>query len=205
LILAFDTSAAYCAAALMSGDSLVAGRREEMSRGQAERLFPMLGEILDDRGIDWQALDAIAVGTGPGNFTGLRVAIAAARGLALSTGLPAIGIDGFLARVVGAQRPALVCIAAPRGMLHVRRFGPGLDHHVETVAEGAARNIASDEGLTLVGDAVGVPPALPLVEAIGRVAHRKLRAGDPPARPTPFYVRPADAAPGRSASPTLLP
>src|SRR5690606_33266093 len=114
LILAFDTSAAYCAAVLLSGGTILAARHEEMLRGQAERLMPMLEEMLAAQGIGWRDVAAFAVGTGPGNFTGLRVAVAAARGLALSTGRPAFGVDGFAARAEGAPRPALVAIAAPR-------------------------------------------------------------------------------------------
>ncbi|PJE34371.1 tRNA (adenosine(37)-N6)-threonylcarbamoyltransferase complex dimerization subunit type 1 TsaB, partial [Pseudooceanicola lipolyticus] len=82
-ILAFDTSAAHCAAALLSGDRLLASHAEAMSRGQAERLLPLLEDMLDRAGLGWRDLDAIGVGTGPGNFTGIRIAVSAARGLAL--------------------------------------------------------------------------------------------------------------------------
>ncbi|MFP4451570.1 MAG: tRNA (adenosine(37)-N6)-threonylcarbamoyltransferase complex dimerization subunit type 1 TsaB, partial [Rhodosalinus sp.] len=95
LVLGFDTSAAHCAAALLSGDRLIAARAEEMGRGQAERLMPMLEEMLAEAGVGWSDLDVLGVGTGPGNFTGLRIAVAAARGLALALDVPAVGVSGF--------------------------------------------------------------------------------------------------------------
>ena len=61
-ILAFDTSGPYCVAALLAGDRVVACHHEEMKKGQAERLMPMLSEALEDAGVDWGALDAIGVG-----------------------------------------------------------------------------------------------------------------------------------------------
>ena len=70
--LGFDTSAAHCAAALIQGDRLLAQAHEDMARGQPERLFPLLGELLAGAGVDWRDLSVIGCGTGPGNFTGIR-------------------------------------------------------------------------------------------------------------------------------------
>ncbi len=201
MILAFDTSAAHCAAVLVSDGRVLAERREDMVRGQAERLFPLLVETLEEVGIGWQDLDALGVGIGPGNFTGLRIGVAAARGLALSTGLAAFGIDGFTARAEGAGLPALICIAAPRDLLHVRRTG---DEAVETVSVQGAFDIAANESLSLVGEAVDKPARYPLAEAVARIAERRRAAGERPGRPSPFYVRPPDAAPPRHRAPSLL-
>ena len=106
LILAFDTSAARCAAALVSGGRVLAARDEAMDRGQAERLLPMLEAMLAEAGVGWAALDGLAVCTGPGNFTGLRIAVAAVRGLALALGVPAVGVTAFeaLAAPAGPSR-----------------------------------------------------------------------------------------------------
>ena len=93
VVLGFDTSAAHCAAALLRGDAILAHRHEEMGKGQAERLFPLLEDLLSEAGLTWRDLHVIGVGIGPGNFTGIRIAVAAARGLALSLGIPAIGIS----------------------------------------------------------------------------------------------------------------
>lgn len=94
IILAFDTSMRACSVALLSDtggtDSLTA-RFEERERGHAEALLPMITGILDEAGIGFDDIDRIAVTTGPGTFTGVRVGIAAARGLALATKAELVG------------------------------------------------------------------------------------------------------------------
>ena len=95
-------------AALLAGDRVVACHHEEMKKGQAERLMPMLSEVLADAGVDWGALDAIGVGVGPGNFTGIRISVSAARGLAMSLGVPAVGVSAFEAMAFGAEGVAEV-------------------------------------------------------------------------------------------------
>ena len=82
LVLGFDTSAAHCAAALLSGGTCLAARHEEMAKGQAERLMPLIAELLEEAGAATGDLAAIGVGIGPGNFTGIRISVSAARGLA---------------------------------------------------------------------------------------------------------------------------
>ena len=69
LVLGFDTSAAYCAAALVRGDTVLGAVGEDMARGQAERLMGLLQDLLAAHQVTWSDLDALAVGTGPGNFT----------------------------------------------------------------------------------------------------------------------------------------
>ena len=120
LVLGFDTSAAHCAAALLCGDRIVASVHEDMARGQAERLMPLLEEVLAHGGVAWSALDAIGVGTGPGNFTGIRISVATARGLALGLGCPAIGVNGFDALAYDARDTgAIGAVAAPRDHLYL--------------------------------------------------------------------------------------
>ncbi|PKP74508.1 MAG: tRNA (adenosine(37)-N6)-threonylcarbamoyltransferase complex dimerization subunit type 1 TsaB, partial [Alphaproteobacteria bacterium HGW-Alphaproteobacteria-6] len=140
LVLGFDTSAAHCAAALLRGDRILAARAEAMGRGQAERLMPMLEEMLAGAGAGWRDLAAIGVGTGPGNFTGVRISVAAARGLAVALAIPAIGISGFeagaaLAREGGAATgPVWVAAPAPQGMVHLWRSA---DARAEIATTGA--------------------------------------------------------------------
>ena len=82
MILAFDTSTAACTAALFDGPGLARAQRDEViGRGHAERLVPMIAEMLDGR-----PREPILVGVGPGSFTGIRVGIAAAHGLAIGWG-----------------------------------------------------------------------------------------------------------------------
>ena len=120
LILAFDTSGPYCAAALLSGDTVITQTVEEMKKGQAERLMFLLEELLQLHGLAYADLDALAVGTGPGNFTGIRIGVSAARGLALGLGIPAYGVNGFEQRAILDPSAAVHSIAAPREQRYVR-------------------------------------------------------------------------------------
>ncbi|MEI4470981.1 tRNA (adenosine(37)-N6)-threonylcarbamoyltransferase complex dimerization subunit type 1 TsaB [Frigidibacter sp. MR17.24] len=187
LILSFDTSAAHCAAALLEGDRLVALRTEEMAKGQAERLMPLLAEILAEAGRDWHDLAAIGVGIGPGNFTGIRISVAAARGLALSLGIPAIGVSTLQALAEAGPRPMRAAIDARRGHLYLQGFGCAPAAPLMTAEPPAA-------DAPLIG--LDTAPALPLPEAVARIAARRLADGDPGPRPAPLYLREADAAPG---------
>lgn len=197
VILAFDTSAAHCAAALLSDGRIVAEAFEPMDKGQAERLLPLCEAVLAQAGMGWSDLTRVAVGTGPGNFTGVRIAVAAARGLALSLGLPAVGVTRLEALAHGLPRPVTVVEDARRGEVYVQRFAD---------QPGPARLAAADplpDG-PVTGSAAGpaaLPAAMPLTEAIARIAAQ--RAAGP--RPAPFYLRGADAAPPTDPPPVILP
>jgi tRNA threonylcarbamoyladenosine biosynthesis protein TsaB len=107
-VLALDCSAASCSAALWRADgqggALAAHRFEAMARGQAEALMPMVDGVMADAGAAYRELDLIAATVGPGSFTGLRIGLAAARGLALAAGVPVLGLTSFAA--VAAAVPA---------------------------------------------------------------------------------------------------
>lgn len=195
-ILAFDTSAAHCAAALLCGDAVIATKVEEMGRGQSERLVPMLGEMLAEAGLVWRDLDAIGVGIGPGNFTGIRIAVSTARGLSLALGIPAIGVTGFDAACPDPAEPCAVAIDAPRDQAYVQCLGHNADAP-RLVPAGDLETLA----VPLLRQAdIGTAD---LVANIARLATARRRS--PTDRPAPLYVRPADAAPPREAPPVLLP
>lgn len=184
LILAFDTAAAHCAAALVSGDRVLAERDEPMARGQAERLVPLLEELLAETGRAWGDLDGLGVVTGPGNFTGLRLAVAAARGLALGLGIPAVGVTVFEALAEGRPGDLTVVLHDKRGSLRQRfRDGvpagdPEAGPAEATAATGARADLAT----------------------VARIAARRLGAAAPP---SPLYLRPADATPWSETVPLL--
>jgi tRNA threonylcarbamoyladenosine biosynthesis protein TsaB len=94
LILAIDTALDACAAALLDTDAnrLVAQESQPMKRGHAEALMPLLRRVMTAADVPFTALDRIAVTTGPGSFTGLRVGLSAARGLALAANKPVVGV-----------------------------------------------------------------------------------------------------------------
>jgi tRNA threonylcarbamoyladenosine biosynthesis protein TsaB len=131
-ILALDASGAACSVAVMRDGDLLATRQQPMDRGHAEALMPLVMEAMGEAGIAFTDLAEIAVGVGPGSFTGIRIALAAARGMALATGRPVVGIDSFsavaaqLARADLAGRSLLVAIESKRAELFGQYFDSGL-------------------------------------------------------------------------------
>jgi len=147
-ILAVDTATEACSAALLDGERLLM-RYELVFRGHAERLLPMVDELLQERGIPLAALDAIAFGRGPGAFTGVRIAVSIAQGLALGTGLPLIPVSDLRALAAAAlvrstdADHALVCLDARMGEVYW----------------GLARRTGAD--CTLLGEGLATPDAVP--------------------------------------------
>jgi len=194
-VLGFDTSGGWCRAALLRGTQVLALRDEAMARGQGERLMGLLEEVLAEGGLAWRDLSALGVGIGPGNFTGIRISVAAARGLALGLGIPAIGVSRFDA--LALDGPALpVLVSAPRGQgwLHAGDAPTLIDP--ATLTGPVIADPAEFPALTVT------PPAHPLAEAIARIA--SARRSTPQPRPAPLYLREADAAPPSEAPPALI-
>ena len=199
MILGIETSGGRCAVALVDGERIVR-RVREMERGHAEALFPLIDEALAAAGAVYRDLSRIGVCTGPGSFTGIRVGIAAARGLALGLGVPAVGISRLeaLATEAAPGRPTCVRVRGPGGAAYVQDFD------ADGRADGPPRLVGADwaapAGRALVGPGGTLPGALPDPAAIARLA-----AGRPPGeRPAPLYLRDAGAAPPREAPPPLL-
>lgn len=91
-ILAIDTSESHCSAALLLSGGTAVSRMEDIGRGHAERLLPMIEELFSETGKGYGDISRIAVVTGPGTFTGLRIGLSVARGLALVLGVPCVGL-----------------------------------------------------------------------------------------------------------------
>lgn len=130
-MLAIDTSLGACSAAVTESGILVAHAFEVLGRGHAERLVPMVQEVLGEANTDFASLDLIAVTVGPGTFTGVRIGLAAARGFALAHGLPLVGVTSTEAVaeavVSGPHRSGLpgqlaVIHDARRGEIYVQCF-----------------------------------------------------------------------------------
>jgi tRNA threonylcarbamoyladenosine biosynthesis protein TsaB len=119
LILAIDTALDACAAGVLDTEAakLIAQESLPMKRGHAEALMPLIARVIKASGIAFEALDRIAVTTGPGSFTGLRVGLAAARGIALAANKPVVGLTtltAYAAPVVSqnGEQPVISAIDA---------------------------------------------------------------------------------------------
>lgn len=159
-----------------------------MARGQAERLIPLIEGLLAEAGLRFADLEGLAVVTGPGNFTGLRLAVAAARGLALGLGVPAVGVSIFEALAEGRPGEVTITLADKRGTL------------TQTFRDGAP--VAGPEiGPAATGTPTGSRADLAVV---ARIAARRLATAPLPVPPpVPLYLRPADATPSSEAVPLL--
>jgi tRNA threonylcarbamoyl adenosine modification protein YeaZ len=130
LVLAIDTSLDACAACILDTD---AGRQVgceslAMKRGHAEALMPLIARVVQSAGIAFSSLDRIAATTGPGSFTGLRVGLSAARGIALAANKPAVGVTtlaAYAAPIVGENRgsPVISVIDARHGHVYFQTVG----------------------------------------------------------------------------------
>jgi tRNA threonylcarbamoyladenosine biosynthesis protein TsaB len=141
-VLGLDTATAATAVALLTADGALLEARDDPAGGDRPRhattLLPLAAGLLDRAGIDWPALDLIAVGIGPGTFTGLRIGIATARALAQGAGAELVGISSLRALAAGAasespQRPVAAMIDARRGELFVAAYS-GAEQLLEPLA-----------------------------------------------------------------------
>ena len=192
-MLGFDTSANYCSAALLRNGRKIAGLHEEIKRGQAERLFPLLGDLLYVGQVEWTDLKSIGVGIGPGNFTGIRLAVSAARGLSMSLGIPAIGINRFDALSLGVSEIFLVAFPSVAGQYFCRlgRDGEPFTSNPESLAAKRGENciIAGDNGGE-IAERQGLTACRPKFkpgEAVARLAAQA--SGAVQFRPVPMYLR----------------
>ncbi len=145
-LLAIETSTENCSVALLHGDDLV-GRSELAPRRHAERVLPMCDEVLAEAGLHRSALDAIAVGRGPGAFTGVRLAVAVAQGIALAFDLPVVPVSSLAALALQAGDDAdaiLAVIDARMGEVYSGVFCPvegGLVESIGAEAVGPAADV----------------------------------------------------------------
>jgi tRNA threonylcarbamoyladenosine biosynthesis protein TsaB len=215
LILAIDTALDACAAAILDTDAgrLIAQESQAMKRGHAEALMPLIARVIKDAGIAFASLDRIAVTTGPGSFTGLRVGLSAARGIALAANKPVVGLTtlaAYAAPVVGQNReqPVISAIDARHDHVYFQAVsGDGGSLIPPRVAPIEEALEASRFGAPhLVGNAAGLlaerwpadPPAPFKVDAqpapdIAWVAWLGAAVSPNTAPARPFYLRAPDA------------
>lgn len=219
-ILALDTSMGACSAAVLRTNGGARGlfaRQEEMARGHAEALMPMVAEVMQQAGLAFPDLDLIAATVGPGSFTGVRIAIAAARGLVLAIGAKLYGTDSLtvmakVALTTGAwePKPFAVAVDARRGMLYLGLYdaaGRRLEGPLLIAPEEAVAVLPGDlhravgSGAALLAEAgarAGRPLEARLLElqpSAAALAEIALESGEIFAVLRPLYLRPPDARP----------
>jgi tRNA threonylcarbamoyl adenosine modification protein YeaZ len=187
-LLAIDTAAPRLQLALLADGSPLETLVEDMANGQAERLFPALSELLGRAHTGYADLTRIAVTTGPGSFTGLRIGLSAARGLGLALGIPVLGIPSLLALSLSAQcTPLAVLLDARRDEAYFQLFsGPG-------IPVGPPALLPMDSARARVPHGAELHTT-PFVE-IGALARFAMTADPARYPPEAAYTRDADAKP----------
>jgi tRNA threonylcarbamoyladenosine biosynthesis protein TsaB len=220
-VLAIDTALAACSAAVFDTQrgGIIASASLPMLRGHAEALMPLIRRIMDEAGTAFSDLDRVVVTTGPGSFTGLRVGIAAARGIALATDKQAVGLSTLSAYAApyladDEKAPVVVAIDARHSHVYLQVFAAGgrtvtgprlapLSEAVRAAAAVSARIVGS--AAQLVADGLAVTDATPLrVDASGApdidwVARMGAALPEGQSPPKPQYLRAPDAQPQNAA------
>jgi len=205
IVLAIDTAGTGCYAALYDSDTdtVLGSAGADIGRGHAERLMEFVDGALDAAGFDLPSVERVAVTVGPGSFTGIRVGVAAARGLALALGVPAVGVSSLAA--LAADRQAgerlLVAMDAKRDEVYWQAFaadGQALSPPALASLEEARGIVAAHDG-ALAGSAAALLRAEAPQETDGVSIATVARLGarlDPQGHlPRPLYLRGPDAKP----------
>jgi tRNA threonylcarbamoyladenosine biosynthesis protein TsaB len=204
IVLGLDTCLSSCSVAVLDGERVVASAREVMARGHQERLAPMAQQVMSDAGLAFGKLDRIAVTVGPGSFTGLRVGIAFAKGLALALDRPTVGIGTLEALAAEADGLVFPAIDARRGQLYLQAFEDSRalmapDALTAEVAAARIAELSQGRSFTLVGSGAALladfAPAAAVIPAEGADARAvaRLAAARAPAPLKPLYLRAPDA------------
>ncbi len=213
LILAIDTALDACSAALFDSEAnrVVAVETEVIGKGHAERLMAMISAVMTKASVDFNAIDRIGVTVGPGSFTGIRVGLATARGLALAAGKPVVGVSTLeaIAREASTDKPFMVALDARRGELYTQLYDGNhsaiSDPQLLTIAEATTALTAAlkpqvfGSGAPLLAEAqpsatiqvLGLT-AYPDIENVARITAVTAAQSEPP---KPLYLRAPDAKP----------
>jgi tRNA threonylcarbamoyladenosine biosynthesis protein TsaB len=211
IVLAIDTTANLCAACVQETATGELGRSvRDLGKGHAEHLMAVIDDALAAAGKSYADLDRLAVAVGPGSFTGIRVGVSAARGLALALQIPAIGVTtlealAFEARQANEGRSVLAALDGGRGEIHAALYGADGNEiaaptatDLETACELATHanailtGTAADAINAAAGGALGVAGRQATADIVA-YAMPGLAKTDTGLRPIPLYLRSADA------------
>lgn len=215
-ILAMDSAAQACSVAIWQDTGIIAHEFQEMARGHASDLLPMVDRVLAQAQLNVTDMDAIAVTVGPGGFTGLRIALACARGFGVAAKLPVIGIttlEALASAETGRSLPLLTALDAKRADLYAQYFAPDNTALSEPVAQMPEDIVAlcppQTTEVLIAGDCFerlellfldkGITPIKaegrnPDAKAVAMLASERGLPDDVNQRPSAFYIRPPDAA-----------
>jgi tRNA threonylcarbamoyl adenosine modification protein YeaZ len=217
-VLAIDTALEACSAAVLdTAQGLLARQTQPMVRGHAEALIPLVAALMEEAHCEFRTLDRVAVTTGPGSFTGLRVGLSAARAIGLAAGKPVVGLStlaAYAAPLIAADDTTSVAVAIDARHEHVylQVFGPAGRTTVSArivpireavrLSNGAPVRLAGSAANLLASAWSGEPPLL--IEAsnapdIDWVARLGIAAVESQSLPKPLYLRTPDAQPQDAA------
>jgi tRNA threonylcarbamoyladenosine biosynthesis protein TsaB len=206
IVLALDTALSATSVAVINGEQALAARSEPMDRGHQERLGGLVRDVMAEAGVGFDVLARIGVTVGPGSFTGLRVGLTFAKVLALSRGIPCVGIGTLEALALSLQTtdPIAAAIDARRGQIYLQLFSDGralTDPAAVTVDDALAQLQRFDGGpITAIGSGSSLLAATPGLSVSDRLVPEPMvlaflasRALQPIVRPEPLYLRAPDA------------
>jgi tRNA threonylcarbamoyladenosine biosynthesis protein TsaB len=222
IVLALDSAGSGCSVVLAAGETVLAAERCASARGQAEKLLPIVDAVMRKSGLPAAALDIVGATIGPGSFTGIRIGLAALRGIALATGAQPVGVTGFEAVAANlAPRPhervagfILIALESRREDLYIQLFDHA--HHplgdpiaaMPAALDKALRGLIGEAPLLVAGDAaqraahmllarsgtIVVEGSAPDATGVLRAVLRRARSGELHAPPLPLYLRPPDVS-----------
>ena len=212
IVLGLDTCLSVCSVAVMDGERVLAHASDVMARGHQERLAPMAQAVMREAGLPFSALERIGATVGPGSFTGLRVGIAFAKGLASALAIPAAGVGTLEALAADIDGLVFAAIDGRRDQVYCQAFEAGeplMAPDILPVSAAAARlaEIGQGRDLTLVGSgalllAAAAPGAMVVpAEGADPRAVARLAARRSPGPLVPLYLRAPDARPSVANAP----
>ncbi len=213
IILALDTTASHCSVSLFQDEVLLAEKSSLMQKGQSEKLFAFIQCIFSETNLTLKNVKAIGVGIGPGNFTGLRIGISAAKGLAMALKIKVYGVNRF-ETLIDSNQPTLALVANNKESFYTQFFinrkpmqQPSKKSLTEILEEYYLPNtIVSGDSAEQIAKNLnlqhGFNDSKPRIEKIGSMTLKYLKTGGP--SPAPLYIKGPDAKLPKEPIPLIL-